>query len=145
MLTSIAQINTDTIRIHAENDVRCQKGVGLLTGCIGLTTTVIALYEFRDACDMSASSSVVPSVVSWELGAGWWCLLVAALAKAIDVFLHAVVPCPEDIASLSHRSLVEEPLFADSCGCLWRIATPEVIAARGVRKDPAAGARQGSE
>lgn len=92
VVTGIPQITTDLLRSHAVSDLRCQKGFGIGTGIYGMLSTISAMQSFAAACvsalnDTSEELTVGP-------GPGYYAIMLGALLKLVDVFIHIIVPVP---------------------------------------------------
>ena len=50
VITTIPQLTTDFLRAFPENDLRCQKAFGIITGLFGMITNLMALQLFNTVC-----------------------------------------------------------------------------------------------
>ena len=89
-VTQLLQINGDLGRSTARGDLNCGKTVGVLSGLWGLASTLYALLNFYWSCFETDLGTM-------HAGVGFWCIVVATVMKAVDVFFHAMLKTPEGI------------------------------------------------
>ena len=69
--------------------------MGILTGTLGLFSTLAALNSFADTCFRSLDSSVGYITLDKHPGAAFILLLIATIFKLFDIWAHVIVPVPE--------------------------------------------------
>ena len=69
--------------------------MSIITGFIGLFSTLAALNAFADTCFRSLDSNLDNLTVTKTPGAAFILLLVATILKAVDIWAHLIVPVPE--------------------------------------------------
>jgi hypothetical protein len=102
LITTIPQLQTDLLRAHACNDVRCQKAFGIFTGLWGLFSNMMSLQQFHLACKVDLDRQ---SGATWNAGIGLQCITIATFLKVFDVLCHAVVPVPKNVEDMAHYYL----------------------------------------
>lgn len=70
--------------------------MGILTGFIGLLSTLAALNAFADTCFRSLDSNLTNLSLTKTPGPAFVMLLVANVLKIIDIGAHIIVPVPKD-------------------------------------------------
>lgn len=70
--------------------------MGILTGVIGLLSTLSALNAFADTCFRSLNSDLPNLSLSKTPGPAFVMLLVATVLKVVDIWAHVIVPVPKD-------------------------------------------------
>jgi len=94
-ITQLPQITGDLGRSMEKYDLHCQKTMGILTGILGLFSTLAALNSFADTCFRSLDSSVGYITLDKHPGAAFILLLIATIFKLFDIWAHVIVPVPE--------------------------------------------------
>ena len=69
--------------------------MGIVTGVIGLISTLSALNAFADTCFRSLDSDLPNLSLSKAPGPAFVLLLVATILKVVDIWAHAIVPVPK--------------------------------------------------
>jgi len=96
LLSQFAQMMTNLQRTTVFGDVNCQNGVGVITGCTGLITTLSSLLMFWGMCARVLPKSLHEEVVIyWRLGPAFWCLLTATVLKINDITVHWLLATPK--------------------------------------------------
>jgi hypothetical protein len=93
-ITMIVQLSGDLTRSTRSADMNCQKFMGILTAVIGFCSTLSSLSSFTDACYNNIPDSHAGASIHPLLGPSFWCTLVSALLKLVELVAHAVVPAP---------------------------------------------------
>ena len=101
VITTIPQLTTDFLRAFPENDLRCQKAFGIITGLFGMITNLMALQLFNTVCHKDFDTEGDYFVA----GSGLICITLASMFKAYDVIAHCIVPVPSNVKELAHRKL----------------------------------------
>jgi len=70
--------------------------MGIVTGIIGLLSTLAALNAFADTCFRSLDSDLPNLSLSKTPGPAFVLLLVATILKIVDVCAHIIVPVPKE-------------------------------------------------
>lgn len=91
IVTIIPQLTTDLVRSLPDQDVRCQKAFGIITGLFGLLSTLQSLNAFGYSCRRSLNDI---DGQTWEIGPGLTLSFVAAVLKTVDVAIHGYVTVP---------------------------------------------------
>ena len=102
LVTTIPQLQTDLLRAHACNDIRCQKAFGMFTGVWGLFSNLMTLQQFYLVCKVQFDK--LPNV-TWNTGIGLAAIAVATFLKIFDVLCHAFVPVPKNVEDMAHYNL----------------------------------------
>jgi hypothetical protein len=69
--------------------------MGILTGVLGLLSTLAALNSFGDTCFANLDSDVDHVSIDKHPGPAFILLLVASVLKIVDIWAHCIVPVPE--------------------------------------------------
>ena len=93
IVTGFPQLFTNLLRSLSDQDVRCQKTFGIITGCWGFFSTLVALNAFAFSCRRSLDAHPGQE---WFIGPGLALATIACFFKIIDVTIHSLVPVPED-------------------------------------------------
>lgn len=72
-----------------------QHSMGIVTGVIGLLSTLAALNSFADTCFRSLDSNLPNLSLTKTPGAAFILLLIATVFKVVDVWAHIIVPVPK--------------------------------------------------
>ena len=101
VITTFPQMTTDFLRAFPENDLRCQKAFGVVTGLFGMITNLISLQLFNTVChkDLDGEGNY------FSPGSGLICIWLASMFKLCDVIAHCLVPVPKNYKDLSHTKL----------------------------------------
>jgi len=113
VLTQLPQMATDLQRTTTFGDVNCQKMFGFFTGLLGMSTSLMALREFSNACwnaDLPDSVTLRNGTIAvgdtawpeediafearWEMGNGFALMTIATLLKVADSFIHLILQTP---------------------------------------------------
>jgi hypothetical protein len=113
LVTAFPQLSTDLVRSLPDQDVRCQKAFGIITGLWGLFSTLAALNAFGYSCRRSLDAI---SNQTWKVGPGLGLAVAAAALKVIDVVIHAYVAVPNDPPSHYHLKPGGKGLGGDKKG-----------------------------
>ena len=92
IVTALPQLATDLLRSLEDQDVRCQKAFGIITGVFGLLSTLVSLNTFGLSCRRSLDT--LPGQ-TWEVGPGLALATSAVVLKVVDIGIHCIVPVPE--------------------------------------------------
>lgn len=95
LITTLPNIKGNISRSTPKGDRNCEKTMALITGFIGTLSTLLALSLYADVCGRQLPDTVAGNSISYELGPGFICLLVATLLKPIDVVINLLMPVPE--------------------------------------------------
>jgi hypothetical protein len=92
VVTGIPQLMTDLLRSLSDQDVRCQKAFGILTGIWGLGSTLVSLNSFAASCRRGLNNL---EGQAWHVGPGLAIATVAVVLKVVDIFIHCIIVVPE--------------------------------------------------
>lgn len=91
----IPQILVNVQRSTARGDLPCQKVVGAFASFLGFVTTAITLIDYLEGCYFNLPVSPSNANVEYQLGAAFWCTLVACILKIFDFITNLIVSVPE--------------------------------------------------
>jgi hypothetical protein len=95
LITSLPNIKGNIVRSTPQGDRNCEKTMALITGFISTLSTLLALSVYADVCIRQLPETVLAKDITYELGPGFVCLLVATLLKPIDVIINLLTPVPD--------------------------------------------------
>jgi hypothetical protein len=75
--------------------LRFPRRMGIVTGVLGLLSTLAALNSFADTCFRNLDSNSSFISIDKEPGTAFILLLVATILKVVDIWAHVIVPVPE--------------------------------------------------
>jgi len=99
LATTIPTITTDIQRSTRRGDMNCQKFMGIFTGFLGFFTTIASLSAYADGCYNNLPDELIGHNITYSLGPGFICLLIATVLKVFDIVVMIftpVVPYNED-------------------------------------------------
>jgi hypothetical protein len=70
------------------------RSLGIVTGIVGLVSTLSSLSSFRASCYDQIQNSYDIYSVSNQLGLAYYLVLVATYFKVVDILSHVIVPVP---------------------------------------------------
>lgn len=115
-VTQIIQCTGDLGRSVAKYDLHCRKFRGIVTGIIGLISTLAALNAFADTCFRNLDSNLPNLSLSKTPGPAFVLLLVATILKVVDIWAHVIVPVPKEDYWIPGRKDVDCTAGADASG-----------------------------
>jgi hypothetical protein len=93
LITSFPTLMTDLQRSTAKGDLNCQKFMGMLTAFIGFVTNLSSLSTYANSCYRNLpSDDPFGDPITFYLGPGFVCILIATMLKPIDFFVHLLTP-----------------------------------------------------
>lgn len=95
LITSIPNIKGALERSTKFGDRNCEKNFQVLTCIIGLFSSLISLSEYADKCARNLPNEIGTTTVTYKLGPGFICLLVATLLLAINFLTNLLTPVPQ--------------------------------------------------
>ena len=118
LITTLPNIKGNLTRSTRKADRNCEKTMAIITGFIGTATTLVALSVYADVCGRELPDKILTRDISYEIGPGFVCLLVATILKPIDVIVNLLtpVPCHKDTDDPAAKSNVSN----DSAGVSLR-------------------------
>ena len=106
LITCFPTLQTDLQRSTIKGDLNCQKIMGMVTGIVGTLSTLIALSVYADGCYRNLpDKDDAQDDITWHLGPGFTCLLVATLLKPIDFLIHTLMPVEKPEESMKKELL----------------------------------------
>lgn len=95
LITTLPNIKGNISRSTPKGDRNCDKTMALITGFISTLSTMIALSLYADVCGRQLPDTVAGKNITYDIGPGFVCLLVATLLKPIDVVINLLMPVPQ--------------------------------------------------
>lgn len=119
LATTIPTITTDIQRSTRRGDMNCQKFMGIFTGFLGLFTTLASLSAYADGCYNNLPVELIGHNISYSLGPGFICLLVATLLKVFDIIVMIFTPVVPYIEEEEQdANIMVKPLSEERAGGL---------------------------
>jgi hypothetical protein len=107
LITTFPSIKGNISRSTRAGDRNCEKIFSVITGIIGMITTLVALSVYTDVCGRNLPNNVLGQDVEYELGPGFVCLLLATLLKPFDILGNLLMPViPEEESKEIKSSLL---------------------------------------
>eukprot|EP00602_Paraphysomonas_sp_CaronLab_P003478 CAMPEP_0185024610 /NCGR_PEP_ID=MMETSP1103-20130426/7760_1 /TAXON_ID=36769 /ORGANISM="Paraphysomonas bandaiensis, Strain Caron Lab Isolate" /LENGTH=207 /DNA_ID=CAMNT_0027557627 /DNA_START=158 /DNA_END=781 /DNA_ORIENTATION=+ len=104
LITCLPTLATDFQRSTVKGDLNCQKFMGIFTGVVGTITTLAALSSYADGCYRNLpNDDGSGNELTWYLGPGFTCLLLATFLKPVDVLIHLLTPVGKKEVPLNEK------------------------------------------